>query len=86
MYDGPPRPSLSTKRWFTTASEGHRTGFETKPSLSSLIGRQTWRLLSVLVIRMPVIVRVPGLCRLFHFDVSGVIVFAVPVIVAAGFQ
>ena len=31
LYDGPPRPSLSTKRWFTTASEGHRTGFETKP-------------------------------------------------------
>ena len=25
MYDGPPRPSNARIRWYSTASEGHRT-------------------------------------------------------------
>ena len=33
MYDGPPRPSPSQNLTFPTASEGHRTGFQTKPRL-----------------------------------------------------
>ena len=31
LYDGPPRPSSLKQPAFSTASEGHRTGFQTKP-------------------------------------------------------
>ena len=34
LYDGPPRPSVSNFVVYSTASEGHRTGFETNASVT----------------------------------------------------
>ena len=65
LYDGPPRPSSLKQPAFSTASEGHRTSFQTEPRSSARVCSASRRRGMVLVLVLVVIALLALACFTF---------------------